>query len=229
MSQPAKLVSACNPSVVSFMLQNHPRIYKADSSTLSADTSELFKALLHSRRKAHSDCLQVNITKPYDLWWPVGYGSQTMYNFTITVTPRRLPPFTQADKVPTCHNTALHTQLKKGNGSHSDARSTEGKCEEDEWQASGDADSEQECSSASYASWGGEHVTTVTRRIGLREVELRQGKLVDGQSFYFIVNGVPIFAKGDLWYCIPKSMNTAQARIHHSVIMEAEICIKPHV
>ena len=72
----------------------------------------------------------------------------------------------------------------------------------------------------------GAELDTRTRRIGLRTIELVQEDDAWGQSFYFRVNGVPLFAKGGNW--IPADV--FQPRVNEQVYRDRlESCKDAHM
>ena len=277
-------------------------------------------------------CLQMLVMKPYELWWPVGYGNQTMYTFTIELIPddttsagnsssscHEAAPQQDADScmdgqskgclnppqysrdplsshpgdkcwdaapgaksdMAACHvgleseqqrsgyiqesfshhsqrvhehehqgtsclpNAALCGEMNRRSTAQQRSRcfphsadhgndgcsstskpsmDAAGHCPPG---SSGDAAQQDDCCLQDQAGpgqaqsgastpgphWGGEHAMVLQRRIGLREVELRRKKLPDGETFGFVVNGVPVYAKGELPDMLLCSVHGAQCSL----------------
>ncbi|KAH3756825.1 mannosidase, beta A, lysosomal L-like [Pelomyxa schiedti] len=56
--------------------------------------------------------------------------------------------------------------------------------------------------------------SSISRNVGFRDVKVVQDELSDGESFYFTVNGVPVFAKGANW--IPA--DSFHSRVTHDIL-----------
>ena len=167
--------------------------------------------------------LQMLIIKPYELWWPVGYGNQTMYTFTIELMPddnnacgynksscQAAAETRESDASNDSKGTsgAISQDSDSSSSSSSGTPKQEGSCSSDQTcrcnHKGGVSSTDQGrqggaglAGGPGGAKWGGEHAMVLQRRIGLRDVELRRQELPDGETFEFVVNGIPVYAKGE--------------------------------
>ncbi|RZK23627.1 MAG: glycoside hydrolase family 2 protein [Hymenobacter sp.] len=70
----------------------------------------------------------------------------------------------------------------------------------------------------------GQPVDEVTTRIGLRTLELRRQKDAYGKSFEFVVNGIPVFAKGANWIPADIFQTRVTPARYHQLLQSAKDC-----
>lgn len=120
--------------------------------------------------------LQLAITQPVDLWWPAGFGKQALYDVVVTYQPDSATAGCHSGNKGTVRNE--HVKVSGSSGSSDNSGSSLRRVR-------------FACSS-------------LTRRVGFRLVQLvtqplapaANGSALEGETFFFRVNGLPIFIKG---------------------------------
>ena len=143
--------------------------------------------------------LRVIVEQP-QLWWPHDFGQQPLYLLQVTYTPSQQVSAAATGSSSSATSPAAEATSPAAETSRAAA---EGSSPSSNAPDVGSGSSGSGGSSGgSGGSSGGSSGSTLSRRIGLRRVELVTEALPggSGETFFFRVNGQPVYARGAGWW-----------------------------